>query len=356
MIRNAWRGLFVLAMVLATVSAVSAQSIIDARRLEFVPSTDHNALDATTGDALVQSYSLQVFLAGGAMVQTVDLGKPTPEADGLIRLDFVSWLSTPLTPGEIYEAVVAAVGPGGSSASAPSNTFAFGVACTPSISPPSQSVEATGGTGNSTVTVSSGCLWTAVSNNAWITVSSGASSSGSGTVTFSIAANTGTTSRTGTLTIAGSTFTVTQAGAAPCAPAISLASTNVTSAGITGTVTVTAASGCAWTATSNAAWLTISAGATGSGNGSVTYTVAPNTATTSRTGTLTIGGNTFTVTQAGAPCTSTISTTSANVTSAGITGTVTVTASSSCAWTASSNATWISISAGATGSGNGSVT
>jgi hypothetical protein len=44
----------------------------------------------------------------------------------------------------------------------------------------------------------------------WITITSGASRTGTGTVTFTVAANTGG-ARTGTLTIAGSTFTVTQA-------------------------------------------------------------------------------------------------------------------------------------------------
>jgi hypothetical protein len=44
-----------------------------------------------------------------------------------------------------------------------------------------------------------------------LTITSGASGSGNGTVAFSIAANTGP-ARTGTLTIAGSTFTVSQAG------------------------------------------------------------------------------------------------------------------------------------------------
>ena len=43
----------------------------------------------------------------------------------------------------------------------------------------------------------------------------GASGTGNGTVAFSIAANTGSTSRSGTLTVGGQTFTVTQAGAAP---------------------------------------------------------------------------------------------------------------------------------------------
>ena len=69
-----------------------------------------------------------------------------------------------------------------------------------------------------------------------------------------------------------------------------------------------------------------------------------------------IGGQTFTVTQAGAPCTFTIAPTSSNLTtSAATTGTVTVTAGTGCSWTAVSNATsWMTVTAGANGSGNGS--
>ena len=68
------------------------------------------------------------------------------------------------------------------------------------------------GSGGGTVTVTNGasCAWTATSNATWITIASGASGTGNGTVTFSVAANSGV-ARTGTLTIAGGTFTVTQA-------------------------------------------------------------------------------------------------------------------------------------------------
>ena len=65
-------------------------------------------------------------------------------------------------------------------------------------------------------------------------------------------------------------------------------------------VQVTAASDCAWSATSNAEWLRITSGGTGSGSGRVRYTVAANPRPAVRTGTLTIDGWTFTVTQAGA--------------------------------------------------------
>src|SRR5205814_5338867 len=130
---------------------------------------------------------------------------------------------------------------------------------------------------------------------------------------------------TRTVSIAGHTFTVNQAGA-PCSFSISPTSSNLTSSvATTGTVTVTASAGCDWTATTNAAWISVTAGANGTGNGTVTYSVGANTGSTSRTGTLTIAGSTFTVTQAGAPCSFTISPLSSNLSSsAASTGTVTV--------------------------------
>ena len=56
-------------------------------------------------------------------------------------------------------------------------------------------------------------------------------------------------------------------------------------------------SACAWTASSNASWITITSGASGTGNGRVGYLVLPNVGG-SRTGTLTVAGETFTVSQA----------------------------------------------------------
>jgi hypothetical protein len=49
----------------------------------------------------------------------------------------------------------------------------------------------------------------------WITITSGASGTGNGTVSYSLSENTGAKKRTGTLTIAGQTYTVTQHGVAP---------------------------------------------------------------------------------------------------------------------------------------------
>ena len=62
-------------------------------------------------------------------------------------------------------------------------------------------------------------------------------------------------------------------------------------------LSVNTQSGCPWTAGSNASWIGITSGASGSGSGSVRYTVASNNTGNDRTGTLTIAGQTFTVMQ-----------------------------------------------------------
>ena len=84
--------------------------------------------------------------------------------------------------------------------------------CTYSISPTNASFSASGGTGSVSVTTQAGCPWTASSGAAWMTITSGSSGTGNGTVNYSISSNTGG-SRTSGSTIAGRVFTVTQSGA-----------------------------------------------------------------------------------------------------------------------------------------------
>jgi hypothetical protein len=85
-----------------------------------------------------------------------------------------------------------------------------------------------------------------------------------------------------------------------CTYTISPTSASFGASGGSGTVSVSAPAGCSWTATSNASWITITGGSSGSGSGTVTYSVAPNSGASSRTGTMTIAGQTFTVYQSGA--------------------------------------------------------
>ena len=140
-----------------------------------------------------------------------------------------------------------------------------------------------------------------------------------------------------------------------CTYSISPTSQSFGSSGGTGSVAVTTTSGCSWTAVSSASWVTITSGSSGTGNGTVAYSVSANTGTSSRTGTMTIAGQTFTVTQGGISCTYSISPTSQSFGSSGGTGSVAVTTSSGCSWTAASNAIWITVTSGSSGTGNGTV-
>lgn len=88
--------------------------------------------------------------------------------------------------------------------------------CSYSVTPSAYTATANGGTGTFTVTTDSDCTWTAVSQAGYLTITaSTAGTPGSGTVRFSVAANTTTAQRVGTFLIAGTTTRITQAGATP---------------------------------------------------------------------------------------------------------------------------------------------
>lgn len=86
-------------------------------------------------------------------------------------------------------------------------------ACTFSTSPSSASFSSTGGTGVISVSTAAGCNWSASSNVAWITITSGVGGTGSGVVNYSVGVNSAASTRTGSLAVAGQTITVTQSGA-----------------------------------------------------------------------------------------------------------------------------------------------
>jgi len=104
-------------------------------------------------------------------------------------------------------------------------------------------------------------------------------------------------------------FTVT---ATACSYSVPSAGNTFGPGGGSGVVSVTASIGCSWTASTNDEsrdWIRISSGSMGVGDGVVDYTVLANNTGNTRTGTLTIGGQAFTVTQWGSEafCTYTFS-------------------------------------------------
>ncbi|HUQ94464.1 MAG TPA: choice-of-anchor C family protein [Bryobacteraceae bacterium] len=237
--------------------------------------------------------------------------------------------------------------------------------CAFSLSPTTQAFQSAGGSGQTTVTTTTGCAWTATTTADWIGLTQGASGSGPGTVTFSVAANSTGPARSGTITIGGQAFTVTQdAGTTQpnpgsCTFNLDPRSQSAQGSGGTGRVAVTATVGCAWTAISNNDWLTVTTGAQGSGSGTVFYSVAAN-ADPSRTGSITIAGQQFEIaqggrTRAGEACTFTLTPLSASASSAGGPGEVRVDTALGCNWLPSSDSDWISITDGGSGNGSGTL-
>ena len=255
--------------------------------------------------------------------------------------------------GDVNYSVAATSGPGRSATlTVAGKTFTLnqGEGCTFSLSSSAANVDNGGGTGSFNVQTASGCEWTAASSAAWLTITSGSSGSGNGTVRYSAAAN-GGPPRNATIAAGGKTFTVQQGDG--CSYALSAASHDATAAGGPGSVNVTAGGGCAWTATSDSAWLTVASGGAGTGNGTVNFAVAANTGP-ARSGKLTMGGQQFTVNQAEA-CTFSITPENVTLGAAAGSTSVGVTATAGCAWTATPNASWITVASGASGSGNGTV-
>jgi hypothetical protein len=95
-------------------------------------------------------------------------------------------------------------------------------------------------------------------------------------------------SGTGLITVTGSTG---------CSYSINPTSRSFAAAGGSGSVAITTTAGCAWEASSNDSWLTVTPPTSGTGSGTVNFTVAANNTGINRSGTLTVAGQTFTVTQ-----------------------------------------------------------
>src|SRR5262249_8089674 len=121
---------------------------------------------------------------------------------------------------------------------------------------------------------------------------------GSRVVSYNVIANNSVNPRTGTMTIAGRTFTVIQGGIS-CSYQVGTTAQGFPASGGSSGTSVIAPGDCPWIAISNAPWVTITGGATGTGNGGVSFSVAPNLGD-GRTTTITVMGQNVTINQAAA--------------------------------------------------------
>ena len=117
------RFLLVLALLTLMVPVAAAQTPVNRPTVcEFVPSLDHDAVDAILQQPIVARYELRFYLEGATSpVQTFDLGKPAPD-NGKITVTNPAFHAG-LAEGIRYIARVAAIGPSGTGLSDPSNPF-----------------------------------------------------------------------------------------------------------------------------------------------------------------------------------------------------------------------------------------
>ena len=142
----------------------------------------------------------------------------------------------------------------------------------------SLNVPAAGGNFSFAATSRDACSWTASTSTAWISLGATAGT-GSATITFAVAANPTISSRVGTIRVSWpggfADATITQ-NASSCTFELNPQSASFAAAGGTGSFTVTPSdSACGWTAASDSSWLSIVSGQSGTGTGTVSYSVQP---------------------------------------------------------------------------------
>src|SRR5207247_554770 len=152
---------------------------------------------------------------------------------------------------------------------------------------------------NDSVTVNTltGCVVGASSATNWIVIISATNSTASsGVVNYSVSANPTHLARTGLVFIGNQTLTITQ-DQAPCTNTLSFTSVNYGYVLTNDTVSVNTLTGCVMSATSGTNWITINSAVNNTpASGTVNYTVSANPTHLVRTGFISIGNQTLTVT------------------------------------------------------------
>ena len=143
---------------------------------------------------------------------------------------------------------------------------------------------------------------------------------------------------------------------APCKFSINPTTSTFLGTTQTTSIDVAAPFGCAWTASSNQAWATISDGAAGTGTGAVQIRIAANKSGTARTATITVGGQTATLTQGDAACNYSLDLYQTYVSASGDTAAFQLTTSPGCPWAITNNyPVAVQITSGASGTASGTI-
>ena len=232
--------------------------------------------------------------------------------------------------------------------------------CTYSIDPKQKAFGTAAGAGDFNLSASgNNCTWTASASCQYVKLSTANSGAGSSTVSYSIEANTGP-ARTCYIEIAGQKHTITQEGqiSANCTYSIDPKQKAFGSSGGYGTFNIiTSNPACKWTASASCNFVTIKK-SSGSGNDSISYSVAANTGP-ARTCYIEIAGQKHTITQeeqTATNCTYSIDPKQKAFGTAAGAGDFTLsTNGNNCTWTASASCQYVKLSTANSGAGSSTV-
>jgi len=253
-----------------------------------------------------------------------------------------------LAAGLIPALVVIACGSTSETTSGPT-----AVKCSVDVRVPSTGFSAAGGSGTVQIATARECVWSASADAGWLSIAAPAAGRGDATLAFTVAANTTPSARGAHIGINDRQVEVSQQGSV-CELHVSSNRESLGAAGGTRTIGVkTNSAQCPWTAATDARWIKISKGASGTGNGEVSFEVEA-TDGPPRSGKLTIGVQVVTVVQSEG-CSVSVAPATATLPAAGGSGSITVQAGANCPWSAASDATWLVIASGSAGTGAGEV-
>jgi all-beta uncharacterized protein/uncharacterized protein DUF5666 len=171
------------------------------------------------------------------------------------------------------------------------------VKCQVQVGSPTTAFTADGGQGTLSVTTTRDCAWSVTTNASWVSLTN-TSGQGEASVPYTVAANPVPASRAAEITVSDATLQLNQA-AAPCRFTLSPATGSIGPAGGTLTTQLATLTGCAWTATTDASWLTLIAGGSGNASAAITMSAAANNGG-ARLAHMVAAGLSFTVTQGAA--------------------------------------------------------
>ncbi len=266
---------------------------------------------------------------------------------------------TGFQPGSNYALGQIALSPDGSKFAYVRADAAFVLASNPYYTPPTYSISGTITRNGSPLSGAAVALTGASSANATTDASGNYSftnlASGNYTVTPSLANHSFAPGLISFSPLSTNQTTANFAATLNCTYSLTPSSPqSVGAAASTLNVTVTTPAGCAWTAASNSAFLTVTGGTSGNQTGTVNISIAANTGA-ARSGTLTIAGQTYTINQPDGtqPCTYTLNPTSASVSNAAGGGSFGVSTQAGCQWSAQSSSSFLTTNS--TGTGPGTV-